>query len=108
MAFAVYPEVRLGLPQYWRLRRQWQLRRPDIVQIVTEGPLGYSALRAARALAIPVFSDFHTHFDQYSRHYHAAGLFRLAGRYLRHLHNQTAMTPGADPCPGRAFAAARL
>jgi len=87
-----YKEVNIGLPQYWALKKRWTQHRPDIVQIVTEGPLGYSAMRAAKSLGIPVFSDFHTNFDQYSRHYHLKYAFRFAGAYLRHLHNQTLCT----------------
>ena len=33
------------------------------------GPLGKSALVAARRLAIPASSDFHTNFHSYSKHY---------------------------------------
>lgn len=87
-----YREVRLGLPQYRTLKQRWSRQRPDMAQIVTEGPLGFAALRAARSLGIPLISDFHTHFDQYSRYYHARLLFRLAQRYLRHLHNHTLLT----------------
>lgn len=86
-----YSEVRLGFPQYYPLMRLWRGQRPDLVQIVTEGPLGYSAIKAARRLSIPVISDFHTHFDQYSRYY-LSSLFHLAKRYLRHIHNQTRIT----------------
>lgn len=87
-----YKEVRLGFPHYFRLKKHWRQQRPDIVQIVTEGPLGYSAVKAAHALGIPVFSDFHTNFDQYSRYYRLSALFKLAKHYLRHLHNLTAVT----------------
>lgn len=87
-----YPQVQLGMPCYHTLYQCWQHSRPDLVQIVTEGPLGYAALRAARKLGIPVISDFHTHFDQYSHHYRLGWLFRLVSRYLRHLHNLTLLT----------------
>lgn len=87
-----YKEVRLGFPQYNALKRLWKKQRPDIVQIVTEGPLGYSAMKAAKKLGIPVISDFHTNFDQYSRYYRLSGFFNLAKRYLRHVHNQTLVT----------------
>lgn len=87
-----YQQVRLGYPQYLRLKQVWQVQRPDLVQIVTEGPLGYAALHAAKKLAIPVISDFHTHFDQYSSYYHFTKLASAAERYLRHLHNQTLLT----------------
>jgi glycosyltransferase involved in cell wall biosynthesis len=65
---------------------------PDHVHIVTEGPLGASALRAARALGLSTTSGFHTNFHSYSRHY---GLGRLAGlglAYLRRFHNATGGT----------------
>ncbi|WGZ96392.1 MAG: glycosyltransferase family 1 protein [Candidatus Thiothrix putei] len=87
-----YKEVRLGFPQYNTLKRLWKKQRPDIVQIVTEGPLGYSAMKAAKKLGIPVISDFHTNFDHYSRYYRLSGFFNLAKRYLRHVHNQTLVT----------------
>ena len=87
-----YSQVRLGYPHYFALKKQWQQQRPDLVQIVTEGPLGYAALWAAQHLKIPVISDFHTHFAQYSRYYHLTKLMPLIARYLRHFHNQTRLT----------------
>lgn len=87
-----YQQVRLGFPHYLLLKRQWQKQRPDLVQIVTEGPLGYAALWAARRLKIPVISDFHTRFDQYGSYYHLKKFAGLAEYYLRYLHNQTRLT----------------
>ena len=66
--------------------------RPDVVYIATQGPLGWSALRAARCLEIPVFSGFHTNFHIYSQHYHAGWLRFLILRYLRGFHNRTVGT----------------
>jgi len=87
-----YHELRMGVPCVGRLRREWQAAPPDAVHVITEGPLGWSAVRAAKALGIPVLSDFHTNFHQYTAHY-GMGWFRvLALRYLRHLHNQTRLT----------------
>ncbi len=87
-----YAEVRVGLPQYFKLRRLWLANRPDIVQVVTEGPLGYAAVKAAKNLGIPVISDFHTHFDQYSQYYNFGRITGFAKLYLRSLHNQTLVT----------------
>lgn len=54
--------------------------------------MGWSAIHATNALGIPVISDFHTNFHQYTDHY-SLGLFkRIAVRYLRVLHNQTRLT----------------
>jgi hypothetical protein len=55
-----YDGLRMGFPAERMLARLWQLERPDIVHVVTEGPLGRSALCAACRLRIPASSDFHT------------------------------------------------
>jgi glycosyltransferase involved in cell wall biosynthesis len=87
-----YPTLRMGLPARRALVRRWTLQRPDVVHLVTEGPLGWSALRAARQLALPVVSDFRTNFHTYSSHYGLAWLRRPIMGYLRHFHNRTAVT----------------
>jgi glycosyltransferase involved in cell wall biosynthesis len=87
-----YPELRFGLPTAGLLRRVWLEQRPDIVHVATEGPLGFSALAAARAIGIPVLSSFHTNFHNYSRHYGIGWLRPGIEQYLRWFHNRTATT----------------
>ncbi|RDZ27867.1 glycosyltransferase family 4 protein [Lysobacter silvisoli] len=82
-----YPGLRLGLPATGRLRRAWTQRRPDAIYVATEGPLGWSALRAARALGIPAATGFHTRFDEYMRDYGAPFLVGTALRWMRRFHN---------------------
>jgi glycosyltransferase involved in cell wall biosynthesis len=87
-----YPELRLGLPAKSRLIKHWRRQRPDVVHVVTEGPLGWSALAAARQLKLPVSSGFHTNFDRYSAHY-GLGLLRPAvAAYLRAFHRRAQTT----------------
>jgi glycosyltransferase involved in cell wall biosynthesis len=87
-----YPGLRAGLPAGRALRTRWLARRPDVAHVVTEGPLGWSAVAAARRLAIPVSSGFHTNFHTYSRHYGLRLLASAVGRYLRALHNRADCT----------------
>lgn len=54
-----YDALKLGVPRTALLERRWSAKRPDVVHLVTEGPLGWSALRAALALKLPIASDFH-------------------------------------------------
>jgi glycosyltransferase involved in cell wall biosynthesis len=87
-----YQTLRMGLPAKRALLDAWRTHRPDVVQIVTEGPLGASALAAAQRLGLPVLSEFHTNFHAYSRHY-GFGLFAsLVAGYLKRLHNRADCT----------------
>jgi glycosyltransferase involved in cell wall biosynthesis len=88
----LYPDLRMGLPARRRLLRAWQTHRPDLVHVATEGPLGWSAVRAARQLGVPVTSDFRTRFDEYGRHYTWEGAVPLVRAYLRAFHNRTDRT----------------
>lgn len=87
-----YPGLRFGLPAPLRLARQWQQQRPDAIYVATEGPLGWSAMRTARRLGIPVASGLHTRFDEYLPDYGAAWLQGTALRWMRRFHNQAEAT----------------
>lgn len=87
-----YDGLRFGLPARSRLLREWSRRRPDLVHVATEGPLGWSAVTAANTLRVPVTSDFHTNFDRYSAHYGIGWLRRPVAAYLRRFHNRSATT----------------
>lgn len=87
-----YPNLRMGVPSKRQLVRLWTLRRPDVVHIATEGPLGWSALQACRFLKLPVTSDFRTNFHAYSRHYGMGWLRKPIMAYLRKFHNASQRT----------------
>lgn len=87
-----YPGMRFGWPAGRTLRRLWQRQRPDVVYVATEGPLGGSALRAARALGIPAASGFHTRFDRYAAHYGMRWMTPLVRAHLRRFHRRAAAT----------------
>ena len=87
-----YPELKSGLPAKGTLVRLWRQQRPDIVHIATEGPLGWSALSAARKLNLPVSTDFHTNFQNYTQHYGIGLLKRPIAAYLRYFHNKADCT----------------
>jgi glycosyltransferase involved in cell wall biosynthesis len=89
LPFPWYRDLQVGTPAGRRLQSGWSQRRPEVVYVATQGPLGWSAVHTARRLGIPVLSGFHTNLDSYSQYY-GAGRFRpLIVRYLRHFHNRT-------------------
>ena len=87
-----YPGLRMGTLCKGRLIDAWTRQRPDVVHIATEGPLGWSALAAARSLGVPVTSDFRTNFHAYSAHYGAGWLTWAILAYLCRFHNRTQQT----------------
>lgn len=87
-----YPGLQWGQSSMHKLLRRWQKQRPDVLYIATEGPLGLSALRAARRLGIAIVSGFHTNFQQYTQQYGLGFIARLLTSYLRWFHNRTHAT----------------
>lgn len=87
-----YPDLKWGFPSKKSLIQAWSHQRPDVVHIATEGPLGWSALQAARVLRLPVTSDFRTNFQSYSQHYGVGWLQKPIVAYLRKFHNRTLCT----------------
>lgn len=87
-----YPGLRFGLPAGRRLAAHWRAQRPDAVYVATEGPLGWSALGAARRLGIPVAAGFHTRFDEYMRDYGLPFMTDAALAWMRRFHNRADAT----------------
>lgn len=83
-----YPGLRFGLPAGRLLQRTWRATRPDAIYVATEGPLGWSAVNAARALGIPVATGFHTRFDHYLGRYGFGALAPVARAWMRRMHNR--------------------
>jgi glycosyltransferase involved in cell wall biosynthesis len=88
----MHPELRMGLVSGTTLRHRFERTRPALVHVATQGPLGWSALRAAQALGIPATSHFHSNVHAYSRQ-HGFGWFSpLVLDLLRRFHNHTRRT----------------
>ncbi len=93
----LYKEVRMGLPGRMKLFSQWKKKRPDVVYVATETPLGYSAIKAAAALGIPVAAGFHTNFDQYLETYKLDGFKPAALAFLKKVHSKATCTFAPSP-----------
>ena len=87
-----YTEMQFGMPQYVKVSKAIERFSPDVVHIVTEGPLGLTALYAAQAHQIPVSSGFHSTFHDFSRFFDLALLVKPIESYLRWFHNHTVLT----------------
>ena len=87
-----YPSVQFGWPQYLKVSKAFEKFSPDVVHIVTEGPLGLTALQAAKSKKIAVSSGFHSAFQDFSRFFDLAFLVKPIQRYLTWFHNSTDVT----------------
>lgn len=93
-----YPELRFGYPQSRKIAKALNQFKPDIVHLVTEGPLGLAALNIARQCNYPVSSGFHSPFHEFSRFFDLKFLIKPVQHYLRWFHNRTDLTcvPSGD------------
>lgn len=84
-----YKELKFGLPSKRKLLKLWKKEQPQAIYVATEGPLGLSAVKAAKKLNIPVLSGFHTNFQSYSNFYRLGWLEPIIFGFLRYFHNLT-------------------
>ncbi len=104
MPIPFYKHLKMGFPAKRALTRLWTLHRPDVVHIATEGPLGWSALQAAKKLKLPVSSDFRTNFHAYSDHYGIGWLRGAIMNYMRKFHNAALATMVPTPALAQELA----
>ncbi|WP_435893659.1 glycosyltransferase [Oceaniferula spumae] len=97
VALPGYSEVRVGLPGKGRLSKRWHRKRPDVVYVATESPLGMSAIKVARKMEIPVAAGFHTNFHHYMKQYRLGKMQDTALRYLRRVHGLASCTIAPSP-----------
>jgi glycosyltransferase involved in cell wall biosynthesis len=87
-----YANVRLSWPESPQVRHGLRRFAPDLVHVVTEGPLGAIgrrwALRNGRALV----TSFHTDFPRYAARYVGPWIVPLVNRHLQRFHQPAAHT----------------
>jgi phosphatidylinositol alpha 1,6-mannosyltransferase len=96
VAFPPYPAVRLSLPQFRRVARYLDDFQPDLVHVVTEGPLGFLSRHFALRRDVPLVTSYHTHFPQYCWHYGVPAMEGAVWRLLTWFHRPARLihTPG--------------
>lgn len=87
-----YQAVRLSSPFGGDVRRALAAFRPDLVHLVTEGPVGLIGRRWALARGIAVVTSFHTDFPSYAARYLGPWAVGPTRRYLRWFHRPAAAT----------------
>ena len=86
-----YPEIRLALNPY-RVGSRLAAFEPDRIHVVTEGPLGWAAIRFLRRRAWAHTTSFHTRFPEYIRARLPFVPLAWAYALLRRFHRDAAAT----------------
>lgn len=91
-----YREIRLAIPDFKGARRIIEGRRPDLIHIATEGPVGWMARSACLRWSRPFTTSYHTKFPEY-----ASALIGLSPdpvyRFVRFFHDASAGVMVATP-----------
>jgi len=97
VAFPLYPALRLSLPQPRRVALFLDAFRPDLVHVMTEGPVGLIGRRYALRRGLPLVTSYHTDFPQHSRYYGLGTLESAIWQWLIWFHRPATLThtPGA-------------
>ena len=67
VACPTYPEIRLSILPYSKVKRSILEFSPQALHIATEGPLGWCARRFCVRYGVPFTTSYHTQFPQYLR-----------------------------------------
>jgi glycosyltransferase involved in cell wall biosynthesis len=92
VALPVYPDVRIAVPDYWRVARAIERFAPDLVHCQTEFVVGRLGQIAAHRAGIPTVSSFHTNFGSYTGAYGAPWLRPVVSAYLGRFHRRSRLT----------------
>lgn len=88
------PEYRLAFPLPKRLKRKLADFKPDIMHIaIAPDPLGFSALKFAKTLGVPVVASYHTRYETYLKHYwYSMWVKSLLTAYMRYAYGEVTET----------------
>ncbi len=87
-----YAQVRLSWPWGRGLAQPLDAFDPDLVHLVTEGPLGLFGAAYARRRGLPVVTSFHTDFPRYAARYLGRWAVGPTRAWLRRFHAGAAFT----------------
>lgn len=93
--FFLYPECKLSLPKYFKIKDILTDFDPDLIHLVTPFNLGLCGLRYAKKFALPIVASYHTNFDQYLAYYKLNFLKKPIWKFFNwfHKHSQLNLVP---------------
>jgi glycosyltransferase involved in cell wall biosynthesis len=86
LPFWLYPECRLALPKFSKIKTELEAFQPDLIHIATPFNIGLTGLYYGKKMNIPIVGSYHTHFDQYLDYYKLSFLSPFIWKYMRWFH----------------------
>lgn len=96
--FFLYPECRLSVPNYFRIKNMLNEYKPDLIHIVTPFNLGLCGLKYATSYNIPLVSSYHTNFTHYLDYYNLNLLEKPIWSFFKWFHGHCEL----NFCPSQA------
>ncbi len=98
--FPPYPAIRFGFAPPGRVARFLDAQAPDLIHVITEGPLGLRGRRYALRHGLPLVTSYHTHFPRYCADYGVPRLEPAVWRWVSWFHRAASLvhTPGDEAC----------
>ena len=90
--FFLYPECRVSLPNFFRVKNTLLNYKPDVIHLMTEFSMGLAGLYYGKKYHIPILSNYTTHFAQYLQYYNLQSFERNIWHYMKWFHNQSQYT----------------
>lgn len=96
--FFLYPECRLSIPNYFKIKNKLNEYKPDLIHIITPFNLGLCGLKYATSYNIPLVSSYHTNFTHYLDYYNLHFLEKPIWSFFRWFHSHSQI----NFCPSQA------
>ncbi|MEK5058543.1 hypothetical protein BK126_03480 [Paenibacillus sp. FSL H7-0326] len=81
-----YPECKLALPGRMRTERILHNFQPTLIHVATPAAIGLLGAGYAAKHGVPLVASYHTHFDQYLKHYKLAWMEQALWKYMQWFH----------------------
>ncbi|TDX45309.1 glycosyltransferase family 4 protein [Orenia marismortui] len=96
--FFLYPECRLSVPNYFKIKNKLNEYQPNLIHIVTPFNLGLCGLKYATSYDIPLISSYHTNFTHYLDYYNLHFLEKPIWTFFRWFHSHSTI----NLCPSQS------
>lgn len=96
--FIFYPDLRFSFTNQKKIKEVLDSFKPDIIQVMTEFPIGLAGIKYAKKNNIPLVSCFETNIPRYLQYYGFGFLNKISWKFYRwfHKNSDAILTPSKN------------